>query len=238
MKSIDGGYLERKISNLDKKIKLAWLLSILTVYAAIFIIGSVFYTIAPPDSGMFGIDKGFFPIMFFLLMAVLFIPAYYLVQMTYSKSTYEFTERELIIKDGLINRKLTSVPYAKVADAKTDQTPVEMILGLYTIDIDVANSPTSKSKVKLQGISDKDAFISELMSYVQQTKAPSDPASAGKPTMEQMMADVLKELKAVSSKIENLSAKIDSGKPAGKKERADMFSSLGFDEDFKRFKKK
>jgi membrane protein YdbS with pleckstrin-like domain len=231
--------LERKISNLDKKIKLAWLLSILTVYAAIFIIGSVFYTIAPPDSGMFGIDKGFFPIMFFLLMAVLFIPAYYLVQMTYSKSTYEFTERELIIKDGLISRKLTSVPYAKVVDAKTDQTPVEMILGLYTIDIDVANSPTSKSKVKLQGISDKDAFISELMSFVQQSKAaPSGSAIAGKPTMEQMMAEVLKELKAVSSKVENLSAKIDSGKPTSKKERTEAFSSMGFDEDFKRFKKK
>ena len=231
--------LETKIRHLDKNVRLAWLFPTAAALSVLWLIAVLLYFIAPPDSGAFGIDKVTFPLMLLALLLIILAAVYGFIHLSYESFTYELNEKEIVIREGIITRKTTVIPYGRIQDIRSERSLVERLLGLASIDIETAAGSSQRtSTMQIPGIANKDAFISELMMRAEKSRTADGVGEEGaKPTTEQMVGEVLKELKVLSYKIETLSSKVDGGK-GGKKEPSEVFSPLDFDMDFKRGKKK
>ncbi|VVB98674.1 Bacterial PH domain protein [uncultured archaeon] len=229
--------------HLDKRVTMAWLFPTALAIAAIWLVASVAYLILPPDGGMFGIPKVLFPILLLLALALLgALPMYLWIQLVHNSFTYEVGESEIIIREGVITRKTTVIPYSKIQDITSERTFIERMLGIATIEIETAGSSRIASEIKVPGIANKDELISEIMLMVDRNKGRAeekqgkDAAAAS----ELLMGEVLKELKLITSKLDALGAQ--GGRNGEKKElhkeKPDMFEPLGHEEGFRRFRKK
>jgi len=234
--------LSTGIRHLDKRVMVVWLFPTLAAVAIIWIVVSFAYILLPPDSGMFGVEKVVFPFLLlgaFLLAFVL--PTSLWVQLTYQRFTYELGEKDIIVREGVITRKTTVIPYSRIQDISSERTFMERMLGLATLEIETAGSSRIASETPLPGIANKDEVIQEIMSMVEKNKGADGKLGAdGQPAMGSVMGEVLKELKTISSKLDAIGG--SPGKNGERKEprreKPEIFEPLGHDESFKRFKKK
>lgn len=227
--------METSIRRPDKKVRLVWLYPTAAALCVLWLIAVIIYFIAPPESGAFGIDKMTFPFLLLALVLAILAIVYGYLHLSYNSFTYELNDKEIIIREGIITRKTTAISYGHIQDIRSERSLVERMLGLATIDIETAAANNKRAAtVQIPGVANKDAFINELMMRAEKSRGGGEDA---KPSTEQMMGDMLKELKVLSFKIDSLSAKVEGGK-MGKKEPADVFSPLDFESDFKRARKK
>jgi hypothetical protein len=82
---------------------------------------------------------------FLLLIAVVLLPA-----RRYRAWGYEEGEDELVVKHGLMVRKLTVVPFGRVQHIDVAQGPVQRMLGLATLVLNTAG--TRGAAVRLPGL--------------------------------------------------------------------------------------
>jgi uncharacterized membrane protein YdbT with pleckstrin-like domain len=80
------------------------------------------------------------------------------------------------------------------------------MLGLATLEIETAGSSREASEAFLPGVSNKDALIREIMDKVQQAKARQEKVQKENDNkIENLLSEILKELKNLSSKFEKSS---------------------------------
>lgn len=232
--------METKVRHLDKGVRLVWLFPTAAVLFVLWFITVAVYFIAPPDTGALGIDKAAFPFLLLAIVLTVIAAAYGLIHMAYESFTYELNDKEIVIREGIITRKTTVIPYGRIQDIRSERSLIERMLGLASVDIETAAVSSQRpSTIQIPGITNKDAFIAELMMHAEKSRLETEESGEGgqKKGMEQMVGEVLKELKVLSFKIETLSARVE-GHKGGKREAAEVFSPLDFDADFKRGKKK
>jgi len=211
----DGGFLGDNARHVDRKVIWVWMAPTAIALFIIWLLCSLAYLFMPADVTILGLHKMVFPMaLFFLIAAAAGIPLYAWFYLTYDRLTFELAENDLVLREGVLTRKSTVIPYEKIEDLSSERTLFERMLGLATIEVETAGRSHPGSEMVIPGISNKDELISELLMIVnaKKAKAPSEP---GKPSSEQLLADILKELKTLSSKFDTFVSKAGGQREAG-----------------------
>jgi len=215
--------------HVDQKVIWVWMAPTLIALITIWFLGSLIYLFLPSDFLIFGLHKMLFPFVSFLaIMILIALPIYAWTRITYDRFTYELSDNDLVVREGVLTRKSSAIPYEKIQDISSERTVFERVLGLATVEIETAGVHHSRSDITIPGIVDKDALISEILSIVELKKVKSAP-EPGKPTSEQLLSDILKELKTLSSKIDTFKPKPETKRengPGVEAFRAEAFKSF------------
>jgi len=193
-----------KARHVDGKVIFVWMAPTLVGLLTLWLIGSLIYIILPQDFQLFNLSKLAFPLAFFAAILIFAVaPLYFWMRLTYENFTYELMENDLVVREGVLTRKSSVIPYAKIQDISSERTLFERTLGLATVEIETAGVHHSRSDVVIPGVANKDELISEILAIVEskKQKAASEPDM---PTQEQLLAGILKELKTLSSKFDTL----------------------------------
>ncbi|MFA6328260.1 MAG: PH domain-containing protein [Candidatus Micrarchaeia archaeon] len=191
------------VRHLDRKVKILWFLPTALILGIIILLGPFLFFMLPDASLTFGISKPdlivltiAFPIVFGLII-------YFWLHVHYLNFTYELGDKELKVREGVITRKTTVIPFERIQDITSERTLGERMLGLATIEIETAGSSKLASSMMIPGIANKDVLISEIMAMVQKARARNggDAESRHTPT-EKLLADILHEIKGLSEKFD------------------------------------
>ena len=203
--------MEPDIRHLDKRVKIVWEFPTLVMLAVLWLIGSIAYAAFFPQNSIFGISHLLFPVFSLIALAALIaLPIYLWVGLIYENFTFELTDKDIIIREGVITRKTTVIPYARIQDIRTERTLIERMLGLATLELETAGSSKVASETLIPGIANKNELISELMELVEKAKGGTglgeesgrDAASAG--AAPAVLSEILLELKTITSRMESL----------------------------------
>jgi len=228
------------IRKLSPKVKLVWEFPTILTIAIFWVVASLAYAVLPENSA-FGLSHLAFPFALLLaLLALVALPVHIWTSLIYRSFTFELTDKEMVIREGVITRKTTVIPYARIQDIRSERTVIERLLGLATLEIETAGSAKAASETLLPGIENKDKLIAELMERVEKAKGGSGVGeeAAVEGSMQKVLSEVLKELKTISSKLDNLGSPGASGaRGEPLKGKRDIFEPLEHDE-FRKYRKK
>lgn len=190
--------MEAERKYLHKNVKLIWFLPTAAVLLFLVIIGLIAFQLVP-DSSFLGINRLNSLIALPVTAFMLGLVAYAWLDLVYRNFTYELGEREIIIRQGVVTRKNTIIPYATIQDITTERSLLERMLGLATLEIETAGSMRLASQTDLPGIADKDTLIHEIMARVEKAKGTmgAEGKQQGLDTA-QLLAEILHELKSIS----------------------------------------
>ncbi|MCX8197680.1 MAG: PH domain-containing protein [Candidatus Micrarchaeota archaeon] len=182
--------------------KLIWFLPTAIAVLFLALLGLSLSLTLPAEFSVAGLHKNDLPLAIILLAAIAAIPLYLWVELVYRNFTYELRQSDIIIREGVLTRKTTVIPYVTIQDINSERTVVERLLGLATIEIETAGSSRIASETFIPGIANKDALIAEIMQKVQLAKgeAPSEPSKSEA----ELLQAILQELKTLSSKMDKL----------------------------------
>lgn len=185
---------------LDRRVMIIWLLPTVALLAFLLVAGMVFY-IVYPDASPFGITKS--SVVFLLGLAVaIAILDYIWLELEYRNFTYEMDEHEIIIRNGVITRRNTGIPYAAIREVKSVRNLLERIIGLATVKIETSGTSNVATEIYLPGIPNKGELVQQIMEKVTVTKgAMGAEARAQGADTSQLLTDILKELKSISSSL-------------------------------------
>lgn len=217
--------------HLDKRVKILWFLPNTLVLLFLLLVALIAFT-AIPDASLLGVTRANF--FYVLPVAVVALGAlvYSWLDLIYRNFTYELDNREIIIRQGVVTRRTTVIPYAAIQDITSERSLGERMLGLATLEIETAGSAHLASEIVLPGISNKDAVIHEVMQRVEKAKGTMGTEARSQGTdVSQLLSSILDELKLISSKLEALGKK-NNEKAASKEDKAD--SSYGSYVQFRR----
>ena len=158
--------------HLDPKIKFVWIAPEAGALLVIWLLASIGYMMLSVDIGMLsGIPRILVPFIF-LIVLFLFggLPAFGWHHLTYVNFTYELTGHEVIIREGVLTRKRTVIPYTRIQNINTERTLLERMLGLATIKIETAGANQNVSEGMIPGIGNRDSLVSELLEEVERVK--------------------------------------------------------------------
>lgn len=215
--------------HVDQKVVWVWMAPTIIALLTTWLLSSLISLFLPPDFLILGLHKTVFPFVFLLAIAIFSVrPIYGWNYLAFDRFTYELTESDLVVREGVMTRKSSVIPYEKIQDISSERTVFERMLGLATVEIETAGVHHSRSDIVIPGIVDKDDLIAELLSIVELKKSKIK-QEEGKPTPEQLLAEILKELKTLSSKIDTLKPKPESKRetlPGADAFRPDAFKSF------------
>lgn len=220
---------------LHPRVMAIWLMPTAAVLLFVLIIGLVLFQIIP-GATFFGISSSnsflFLPASALVLGAI----SYSWIALVYRNFTYELGDTEIVIRQGVITRKTTVIPYATIQDIASERSMLERMLGLATLEIETAGSAHLASETDLPGIANKDALIHDIMQRVARAKqAAAEKSVAGSGNgLAEILREILSEIRAISSGFRALdrdAKKQPQSQNGGNKNR-------GAFEEYENFKKK
>ena len=196
---------------LDEKIKLVWMMpTAFFVFIVWFIVTVAVFGLYSEDQ-LLDMPKTLFVFLFSIFSIVLvLLPIYFYSHIEYMSFTYELAENEFIIRQGVITRHTTVIPYNRIQNISTTRTLLERILGLATLQIETAGTNPLASEGVLPGVSKKDILISEIMMRVERLKK-HDSISKSLPqppkSERELLGEILKELHELNNSLHTSSSK-------------------------------
>ncbi|MFA5107962.1 MAG: PH domain-containing protein [Candidatus Micrarchaeia archaeon] len=194
---------------LDQRVKWIWFAPTLVALLIIWLIASLFAFIGMgSDEFVFGMSKPAFTFALFLFLFIFFgVPAYIYNHIEYVSFTFELSEREFIIRQGVLTRNTTVIPYNRIQNINTQRTLLERALGLASLQIETAGTNPNASEGFLPGVSNKDALVNEIMARVERVKKGiSNEESNSAKTERELLADMLKELSQINHNLQQLAS--------------------------------
>lgn len=186
---------------LNPKIKWVWLFPTVSALLFIWLVGSLLALFASPTDNIYGFPKLFFPIpLLIVLLLVVGLPSYIWTHLEYVSFTYQFSETEFIIRQGVITRQTTIIPYHRIQNINTQRTLLERFLGLASLQIETAGTNVNMSEGILPGVANKDALIAEIMQKVEEAKKPKVEQSENPGSS--MLSEILKELSNINHNLQ------------------------------------
>ncbi|MFH1306088.1 MAG: PH domain-containing protein [Candidatus Micrarchaeota archaeon] len=189
---------------LDPKVKWVWLIPPYTALFIIWLVVSIAVFLMVADNFVFGMEKPAFSISLFLVL-LFFIggPVYIYIHIDYMSFTYELAEHEFVIRQGLLTRHTTVIPYNRIQNVNTKRTLLERILGLASLQIETAGTNPSESEGLLPGVSRKDALVAEILQRVERVKKSMLATGAKEKTERQLLSEILKELSQLNHNLQH-----------------------------------
>ena len=198
---------------LDSRVKLAWFIPTVIALLVIWLIATVAVFGLANDEFVFGLTKPLFSIVLFIFLGVVVGgPVYLYNHVEYMSFTFELAEHEFIIRQGVITRHTTVIPYNRIQNINTTRTLLERILGLASLQIETAGSNPHTSEGELPGVSKKDVLISEIMQRVERTKKARILPNGTVKSEQEVLGDILKELRELNNSIKHGSLRHANGK--------------------------
>lgn len=187
--------------HLHPKVKIAWFAPIAVALFVLWMLATAFLVMTPTDWIPESFPKLYLPAIT-LAIIILFIalPIYAYLHMEYKSFTYELTDTEVVIREGLFTRKTVVIPYMRIQNINTRRTVLERLIGLASLQIETAGANPGASEGILPGISNKEALISEILGKVEKAKKTQGDGGLGgfSPTGQksefELLSDILKEL--------------------------------------------
>ncbi len=225
---------------LDEKIKLIWLMpTAITIFVVWFIVAVAVFGLYQEDQ-IFDMPKSIFVLLFLVAsVALILLPVYFYAHIEYMSFTYELAQNEFVIRQGVITRHTTVIPYNRIQNISTTRTLLERMLGLASLQIETAGTNPLASEGVLPGVSKKDILISEIMVRVEKIKKQDKNGNIIKSELKtecELLGEILKELQALNILLSNNGPKPTLGdKSRMKWERVSPeYSTLNKDENKKR----
>lgn len=199
--------------HLDEKIKIIWFLPTAATLLLIWIILSGVMFFALGEQEVMGMHKQLFSVLLFFFIALFLAgPIYAYTHLEYISFTYEMTEREFVIRQGIITRHTSVIPYNRIQNVNSTRTLIERFLGLATLQIETAGTNPSASEGLLPGISKKDSLIAEIMQNVEHfKKLQAAPNGAVAKTERQILGEILLELVQIKHNLQQLNTREPKG---------------------------
>ncbi|MFH0927587.1 MAG: PH domain-containing protein [Candidatus Micrarchaeota archaeon] len=187
---------------LDARVKWVWFIPTIIALVIVWVILVSVIFLLSQDNFFFGMPKPVFSAVFmFFLAAFIGLPIFLYNHIEYMSFTYELAENEFVIRQGVITRHTTVIPYNRIQNINTTRTLLERVVGLATLQIETAGTNPHESEGVLPGVSKKDILISEIMLRVEKVKKdgiiPSDEIKGGHTELGQ----ILKELKDLNKRL-------------------------------------
>ncbi len=199
---------EHLVHHPDPRVRIAWSLHILGA-------GLLFWVVATMVAGalftsLIGIDRGFFPLLFFSITLVIVLPHIVWVELNYQNYTYEFGKKRIRISKGVFNRERVIIPYTKIQNLYVMRSVLERVLGIATVKIETAGG-NPKAEGVIEGVADPQDFVQKAMEIVERKKReikreemgaiePKKAASEDEINYLKEILEELKELKKVMGK--------------------------------------
>ncbi|MBU3013028.1 PH domain-containing protein [Polaribacter vadi] len=99
----------------------------------------------------------------YLLFTFLFLLIFIFEKMSFSKRKYALREKDISYKEGLIVKKLTTVPFSRIQHVETDEKPFSRLFGLSSLSVYTAGD--SSDDLVIKGIKKETALqIKEFIS--------------------------------------------------------------------------
>jgi uncharacterized membrane protein YdbT with pleckstrin-like domain len=117
-----------------------------------------------------GIDKGFFPILFFTLIVLIMLPYFLWVELNYHNYTYQFRKKRLVIRKGVLNKERVIIPYDRIQNINVTHNVMQRALKLATVKIETAGTNPWESEGVIEGVGNYQQFIKHTMELVEKTK--------------------------------------------------------------------
>jgi uncharacterized membrane protein YdbT with pleckstrin-like domain len=201
--------------NLDPKIKWVWLLPTFLFILLVWVIVSTTAFVAVNEEHIIGFPKLIFSLLFLVaLLVFLAAPVALFYHLEYVSFTYLCAENEFVIRQGVITRHTTVIPYHRIQNINTTRTLIERLFGLATLEIETAGS---NPEGELPGVSQKDKLIRQIMTSVQNSKRVKRNGSEIMANEKELLAEILKELSRTNH---NLSQILSSGQMSENKRTA------------------
>ncbi|MFA6214072.1 MAG: PH domain-containing protein [Candidatus Micrarchaeia archaeon] len=187
--------------HLHRNVKIIWFLPTAAVLLFVLIAGLVLFQVFP-SALVFGITSSSSFLILPAAALALGAIAYFWLDLIYKNFTYELGGMEIVIRQGVVTRKTTVIPYATIQDITSERSMLERMLGLATLEIETAGSAHLASETDLPGIADKDAVIGNIMQRVAKVKGTMGAESREQGwSANQLLAEILGELKGISSRL-------------------------------------
>ena len=119
---------------------------------------------------LFGIDRGFYPILFFMIVALILLPYLIWIELNYHNYTYQFRKKRLIIKKGVLNKERVIIPYDRIQNINVTHNFFQRTLNLATVKIETAGTNPWESEGLIEGVGNYQQFIKHTMELVEKTK--------------------------------------------------------------------
>jgi uncharacterized membrane protein YdbT with pleckstrin-like domain len=117
-----------------------------------------------------GIDKGFFPILFFTVVVLILLPYLLWVELNYHNYTYQFRKKRLVIRKGVLNKERVIIPYDRIQNINVTHNVMQRALRLATVKIETAGTNPWESEGVIEGVGNYQQFIKHTMELVEKTK--------------------------------------------------------------------
>lgn len=117
-----------------------------------------------------GIDKGFFPILFFTVIALILLPYLLWIELNYHNYTYQFRKKRLVIRKGVLNKERVIIPYDRIQNINVSHNVMQRALRLATVKIETAGTNPWESEGVIEGVGNYQQFIKHTMELVEKTK--------------------------------------------------------------------
>jgi len=193
---------------LDPKLKWVWFLPTAVALVILWLITSLVLFFLSSDELAFGMQKPIFSFVLLIALALFAgVPIFAYNHLEFISFTYELTENEFIIRQGVITRLTTVIPYNRIQNINTSRTLLERLLGLASLQIETAGTNPSASEAVLPGVSKKDELISEItqkVEFIKKIKV-NDGSNGGQLAKSELevLGEILKELQALNKYISN-----------------------------------
>jgi hypothetical protein len=111
---------------------------------------------------------GWLYVLLFMLANVLWLaPAIILVPVYYRSVHYRLTERDLVVRRGILIRAEDVVPYTMITNIAVRRGPIERLLGLATLHVHTAGySQQAGAEAKIVGMQEWDTVHAQLLGLI------------------------------------------------------------------------
>ncbi len=156
------------IYHLDPGVRIYWSVGVILAGLIVWII--LMLVAGFTMNSIMGIDKGMFPIFFFVLIVLLLLPYLVWTELNYHNYTYQFRKKRLVIRKGVLNKERTVIPYDRIQNININRNVLQRTLGIATIKIETAGTNPWESEGIIDGIGDYHGFITHTMGLVERTR--------------------------------------------------------------------
>jgi len=156
------------VYHLDPSVRIYWSIGVILGGLVVWVI--LMLVAGFTMSSIMGIDKGMFPVFFFVLVLLLILPYLVWTELNYHNYTYQFRKKRLVIRKGVLNKERTVIPYMKIQNVNINRNLLQRSLGIATVKIETAGTNPWESEGLIDGIGDYHNFVQHTMALVEKSR--------------------------------------------------------------------
>jgi membrane protein YdbS with pleckstrin-like domain len=178
--------------SIDKRVILIWMLPVAAAVLGSWILFSLVY--GSSGTRLFGIGTTLEIFLWLLSALALFgIPAFIYFVLRYKSITYTVSGNEIVINEGIINKKRTVLPFMRIQNVYVRKPLLYRLLGMAYVEFETAGSMRGVPEGVIPGIANADEVVKDILNRVKEIRVPPSPKGYDK----ELLNKILDELKAI-----------------------------------------